>query len=47
MIELKTDKGKQSNEQKEWQSMIESQGFDYYIIRSLEEFKTLFSNITI
>ena len=45
MIELKNEKGKQSKEQKQWQSMIEFQGFPYYIVRSLEEFKEIFVNI--
>lgn len=39
MIELKNAKGKQSKEQIEWQKLLESQGFTYVVIRSLEEFK--------
>ena len=38
-IELKDDTGKQSPEQKEWQKLMESHGFIYIVIRSLEEFK--------
>ncbi len=41
MIEWKTAKGKQSAKQKEWQELIESQGFSYYIVRSIEEFKQI------
>lgn len=41
MIELKTEDGYQSKEQKEWQYQIEKSGFQYYVIRSLEEFQTL------
>jgi len=41
MIELKTEKGYQSPTQKKWEVLIASQGFEYYIIRSLEEFKNL------
>ena len=39
MIELKNAKGKQSKEQILWQELLESQGFTYIVIRSLEEFK--------
>lgn len=41
MIELKTEIGYQSKEQKKWQNIIEEQGFNYSIIRSLEDFKIL------
>ena len=47
MIELKTEKGRQSESQKTWQNLMESQGFEYYIIRSLEEFKKLIVKIII
>ena len=46
-IELKTETGKQRKDQKEWQSLMESQGFDYYIIRSLEEFIELIEKIIV
>ena len=39
MIELKNAKGKQSKDQILWQELLESQGFTYIVIRSLEEFK--------
>ena len=39
MIELKNAKGKQSKDQILWQELLESQGFMYVVIRSLEEFK--------
>lgn len=39
MIELKTDTGRQKNEQKAWQKLIESHGFKYLIIRDLSEFQ--------
>jgi len=45
MIELKASKGAQSVKQKEWQALIESQGFKYFIIRSLDEFKSLIGEI--
>lgn len=40
-IEMKTEKGIQSKEQKDWASLVESSGFRYYICRSLFEFQTL------
>ena len=47
MIELKTEKGIQSQHQKDWQKLIENQGFEYYIVRSIEEFKELILKIII
>ena len=44
MIELKNAKGKQSKDQIEWQKLLESQGFKYVVIRSLEEFRELKEN---
>ena len=41
MIEFKTSDGSQSAGQKEWQWLITSNGFQYHIIRSLEEFQSL------
>lgn len=38
-IEMKTDIGKQSDKQKEWQKKVTDQGYDYIVIRSLEVFK--------
>ena len=37
-IELKTPKGVQSKAQKEWQEYIESRGWKYVVIRSVDEF---------
>lgn len=37
-IEMKTPKGVQSKEQKEFQSEVEKQGFKYVICRSLNDF---------
>lgn len=37
-IEMKTQKGRQSEAQKEWQRNIEREGYKYIICRSLEEF---------
>lgn len=38
LIEMKTDKGKQSEAQKEWQKLIEADGYKYVVVRSIEEF---------
>lgn len=38
MLEFKTEIGTQSKEQKEWQLLIESQGFRYEVIRTLNDF---------
>lgn len=39
-LELKTDKGRQSDHQKEYQQAVEQAGGRYVIIRSLDEFMT-------
>ena len=38
-IEVKADNGIQSPRQKDFQNIVESQGFEYYVVRSLDEFK--------
>jgi hypothetical protein len=40
-IEVKTDVGRQSDKQKEFQKIIELQGFKYNLVRSLDEFKKI------
>jgi hypothetical protein len=40
-VELKTEIGKQSKAQKEWQAMVEARGHSYHIFRSLEKFQAL------
>lgn len=40
-VEFKTPTGTQRKEQKEFQLHVEELGFEYYIIRSVEEFKEL------
>lgn len=37
-IEMKTEKGRQSPEQKEWQAKVEVQCYKYAVCRSLDEF---------
>lgn len=38
-IEMKTDKGRQSEFQKQWQTAVESVGYKYVVCRSIDEFK--------
>lgn len=45
LIELKTEIGSQSPAQKKWEITITGQGFDYYIVRNLEEFIELIHKI--
>jgi len=42
--EIKTPTGKQRPDQKKFESHVTSMGFEYYIVRSLEEFKTIILN---
>ena len=43
-IELKTDKGRQSPQQKNYQQIVESVGAKYAVVRSLEEFIDITTN---
>ena len=45
-IELKAEKGIQSEVQKIFKERVNNLSFDYFIIRSLEDFKTLIDNQT-
>lgn len=45
LIELKSSTGTQKKEQKNWQDKVEIQGFEYFIVRSLEDFKKLIHSI--
>ena len=38
LIEMKDQKGRQSESQKEWQQLIEADGYKYVICRSFEDF---------
>lgn len=40
-IEMKTEKGRQSDKQKEWQALIEEKGYRYEVVRTFEEFTQL------
>jgi hypothetical protein len=41
-IEFKTETGVQSREQKEFQSLVTRLGMEYVIVRTFEQFKSLF-----
>lgn len=43
-IEMKTAKGRQSPEQKEWQAKVEEHGYKYAVCRSLDEFIKTINN---
>ena len=45
LIELKTETGTQSQLQRQWQLIVEKQGFKYYLIRNLDQFKILLKSI--
>jgi hypothetical protein len=40
-IELKTEIGKQSPMQKQWEAKVREYGYQYHVVRTLEEFKQL------
>lgn len=40
-FELKTDVGKQSDKQIQFQKIVEDLGFNYYVVRSLDSFKNI------
>lgn len=40
-VEVKTDVGYQSPTQKEFESQVKNLGFEYYLVRSLEDFKKI------
>ena len=44
-VEVKTDIGVQSANQKAFEQDVNALGFDYWIVRSLEDFKNMFYNI--
>jgi hypothetical protein len=41
-IECKDEKGKQRETQMEFENTVKNLGFEYYIVRSLDDFKQLF-----
>ena len=46
-IEVKTEKGKQQQTQKDFQKNIENEGGKYFVVRSLDEFIDVIQNILI
>ena len=44
-FEFKTETGRQSAAQIEWQTKVNQQGINYYLIRSIEEFKKVMEEI--
>ena len=43
-IELKTAKGRQTENQKYFQKALEAQGYKYEVVRSLDEFRQIITN---
>lgn len=41
-VEVKVEKGVQSDKQKDFENVVIALGFEYYLIRSLEQFKNIF-----
>ena len=41
-VEVKTETGRQSPKQKEFENIVKNLGFEYHLVRSLEEFKKIF-----
>lgn len=46
-IEMKTEKGKQSDAQKEWQKAVEAAGYKYAVVRTFEQFADLIDDYII
>lgn len=44
-VEVKTPEGKQSPAQKKFQAHIESLGYRYHLVRSLEEFQVIITDL--
>ena len=43
-IEVKTDTGKQSDKQKEFENTVKILGFEYYVVRNLNDFILIINN---
>lgn len=41
-VEVKTEIGRQSPKQKDFEKVVKELGFEYHLVRSLEEFKNIF-----
>ena len=44
-IELKTEKGTQQKDQVQWELLVKLYGYQYWVVRSLEEFQMLIDQI--
>ena len=44
-IEVKTDTGRQSPKQIEFQQIVQNQGFKYHVVRNLEDFRQIITII--
>ena len=44
-IEMKDDKGRQSDSQKLWERKVLEHGFEYHVARSLDDFKKIIKTI--
>jgi hypothetical protein len=45
-IEVKTETGKQSPDQKDFEQKVKSMGYDYFLVRSLDQFKAIINENT-
>lgn len=41
MLEVKNEKGSQSKAQKKWEDVVERAGYEYHLVRSLDEAKKI------
>jgi len=44
-FEFKTESGRQSTAQIEWQTKVNQQGINYYVVRSVDEFKKIIGGL--
>jgi hypothetical protein len=40
-VEVKSDTGRQSDKQKDFENIVKSLGFEYHLVRSLDDFKKI------
>lgn len=45
LLEMKTETGTQSKDQKDWEDKVTSEGFEYHLIRSVSDFKVIVCDI--
>ncbi len=46
-LEIKTPSGRQGKKQAWWQSVVEANGYRYFILRSLDDFKELHKSLSV